>query len=422
MSVRDYIAIGLAVSAGCGGREAARPPCHDCISRSDATMSEGESHVAIGPDEQTLAIAWLGRNTITPTPLAQADPTLAYRFSPDRGATWGPIETITLPNFLEGYDPVIAATDDGSFYITMLGKDPGSIFVAHAPAGSHRFGVPRAITPEPRDYDKPWITRTPRGALLVSYMDQLGDPPARAIVAARSTDGVSWTTTEVATGGDLDTNPWSFLCQSRRTGRQYVVHQITKQIVLQWSDDDGATWPRQNATIVSTLADRLAFEQISCAANGEHVWVSYGTALDPPIDLETLRVNKLDAIKVVQLTGGGTIVEQRFDALDKTASAFAGAPYLVAEPDGAIHVIYYAANRDDDTTGSLRRARLDPGDAAFSASTSISGPLTFSRVWGSRGWIGDYNGGLVSRGSLLLSYTDTSTGLHHVAFREIADP
>ena len=84
----------------------------------DAGTYEAESDVALSSDG-TVAVVWIAE--------APGMATIGCRFSPDRGATWRPIQNIREPN--GGYvgDPVVAAAPNGDFFLAGLGQPDPSV-------------------------------------------------------------------------------------------------------------------------------------------------------------------------------------------------------------------------------------------------------------------------------------------------------
>jgi len=318
-------------------------------------------------------------------------------------------------------DPTFAFDAAGRLHLAFLSRGSG-IFVARASGDAFESPVLISESQPDTDWDKPWITATPGGALLVTYMqeDRTSALPGgtRRLIAARTTDGVTWTRADFATG-PVESNPWTHTCTAQ--GRVWAAHMIGGGVELRWSDDDGASWPAANTTTVSLPTERVAFNPVTCVAQGREVWVSYGLTSDPFLDPLTFAFNRLDGIVVAHSSDGGTSIDRRYDAHDPGAGRYQFLQQLVLGAGGAVHVLYYTGD-DDDRAGTFRRAKLARGAAAFAPSVAVSAPMTFEVNWGSKHWLGDYFGTVFSGDTLFVTYNDNTRGANHIVFQAIRDP
>jgi hypothetical protein len=409
---------GGAAGAGAGGQDTGQ-----LISESADSVMEAETHLAVTP-AGVAAVAWISIP-------AGAQAAIGTTFSLDGGATWTPPIAVSSPDGRDASDPVLVVEPAGGFYLTWVGfyrdgaGNPSDmhVYVAHAPIGATSFGAPVAVSaPDPNAfYDKPWIAMTSKGTAVVTYSRQSGSE--LSLVAARSTDGQSWQESIIATDpfGTSYRN-LAYPCASRNADRLYVTYPRAGQfgveaISLAWSDDQGATWSSE-MDVANAPQEPLAYEDPTCVAEGDDLWISYGLSQDPPAVESTAL---LDAIRVVHSKDAGASVDVRLYAHDVAAGQFYLLPAMTREDDGSLDVLYYAGDGDGQP-GTIRRARMPAGAGAFGPSVVVDAPLTFNVQRSSPLWLGDYVGLAWRGGRLYMAYARNDLGTSHIAFAAASTP
>jgi hypothetical protein len=387
------------------------------VSENDKTFMEAETSVAVGPDGFVvvafIAVQMSGLSTN------------GYRFSTDGGKTWAGLGYLGSPGGRVASDPVLTFDRDGNAWMSWVGyhlTNQGDatdmhVYVARADKGKTEFGTPLEVS-DPKagtQLDKPWITITPKGAILVTY----AETSTGAAWSSRSEDGgATWKRAKVEAGATAFSN-LLFPCSSDK-GRVYVAYIHADGMGggarLRWSDDDGASWPLANKTDLPAADDQPAFEDPTCAASGDEVWVSYGVSTD---QFGTQQSSKLNGIRIAHSSNGGHAVDRRTDALDQAASKYAMHPQMVREAGGALDVIYYAGAKVDDPSGSFRRTRSTDGGVTWGPSETIQSPEGFVPSRSDQRWLGDYTGIAFADGALYASWADNTSGTSHIAFARV---
>ena len=359
---------------------------------------------------------------------------MGYAFSTDDGATFGVPVRLDSPGDRLGSDPVLAVDAAGNLYLTwvayridMQGNTISMrIYVSRAEAGTTTFGPPVQVSQQmdnQAQYDKPWITVTNGGTILVTY-NRVGPPSEFGVVAARSNDGgATWDRSFVANdpSGSIFRN-LAFPCAPKTGNHVWVAYNgwdgANVDVRLARSDDGGVTWGPE--LIVSQPNEPVSFDDPTCAAEGEEVWISYGLTQDS-LDDSVSVTQKLYSIQLAYSSNGGGSIAQRAEIADLAAGKYFMHPYLVREDNGALDVTYYAGVADEDENGSYRRARaaLPMG---FSPSSIVETPLTYLQARSDARWLGDYNGLYWRAGQLYTSYVVNTSGASHVAFARYAEP
>lgn len=359
---------------------------------------------------------------------------MGYTFSTNDGATFAPPSLIQSPNGRVGSDPVLAVDAAGNIYITWVGYfiDPqGSptgmrIYASKANAGSTTFGPPILVSPMNDNqalYDKPWITVTNGGTILITYQ-RSGLPNAFGIVAARSNNGgANWQRTFVVndTTGNLFRN-LAFPCAPKSGNHVWVTYLgfdgIDFDTRLSRSDDGGATWSPE--TLVSLANEPVAFDDPSCAGELDEVWVAYGLSNDP-LDNGTSSTQKLHSIQLAYSNNAGQSIATRGEIADLTSAKFFMHPQITREDGGALDIVYYAGQGDEDANGTFRRARTTP-PMPFAPSSVVEFPVTYLQARSDPRWLGDYVGIHSRSGQVYTSYVVNTSGLSQVAFGKYAVP
>lgn len=377
---------------------------------------EAETHLAVARSG-VVAAAWIAL-------LPSGNSSNGYAFSLDDGASWSAPKALDSPSRQVSSDPVLATDAGNNFFLTWIGFKRAAnggatdmhVYVARALAGSTTFGETVQVSaPAPGDqFDKPWITVLRDGALLVTY----ARTSSGAILAARSTDFVTWDNQVIVE--DNAFRNLVFPCQSVETGRVFAAYHAGGGIGLRWSDDGGTTWNDADKSAVVPPEDgQPAFDDPTCAAAGNEVWVSYGLSSDA---FSTTRSANLTAIRIGHSGDGGKSFDGHFDAHDEGAGGLYLHPYLIRQLDGALDLVYYAGAADGDTAGSLRRARSIDGGQSFAPSVAIHQPLTYLGARDSARWLGDYLGVAWARSNLYVSFTSNHGTASHVAFYRTGAP
>jgi hypothetical protein len=232
-----------------------------------------------------------------------------------------------------------------------------------------------------------------------------------SIVAARSPDGSSFVRSVVATSPRFI--DFEYPCPSATSDRFYVTHGGAAGVQLRWSDDNGATWPAANVTAVFT--DALVFGDPKCATAGDEVWVVDGTHT-LPFGMTAESFPPLDGIRVAHSPDRGQTIDRVAQAADSAAAMLFQRPVLVAEPSGALDLMYYAGQSDGDANGTYRWSRSSDHGATFAPSVVVHGPVDFLTSRASTQWIGDYTGIAWSQGAIFTTYADNSSPSAHIAF------
>ena len=393
------------------------------ISESIKTTSESETHLAVAPDGRVL-VAWIGLGSKFGT---------GYAFSSDRGGTFA------APALLAGNlgDPIVASGTDSSFYIGYLDGvctagevcSEGHVYVRKAAPGSSTFGAPVDVSEgnPAHFYDKPWLMRTGTGSLVAIFNQREGQYPTNldAIVASRSTDGVTWARSfvvPVQPQGTLASIPHA--CASRTGARVWAIFIDSTSAIggsLRWSDDSGATWPAGNLGQTFSLPGESAEVQsydYRCAGEGNDVWVMYGLGSGAGT---SEAIPSLKQIRVAHSSDGGKTFDRRTTI--EQPGAFYLRPEIVVEPGGALDVLMYRGSKDKDPNGRVERLRSTDGGKTFGSPVVELDPMLFDPSRATATWLGDYSGLVADGPDVLTSYITNATGTSHVAFsRKLAQP
>jgi hypothetical protein len=391
------------------------------ISQNPADVSESEDQIAVAPDG-TIGILW--------SAYSQTALEMAYRFSTDDGASFSPIERITLPAGYEPGDPSITTDAQGNFYLSTLGihQAGGNIdqiraYVAKAPKGSTTFGTPVEIT-DPATIlflDHPKIRVLASGTIVVTYMasTDLAGTTSDGVLAS-SPDGITWTRTTFVTQPDAVFSNLFWTCEGQ--GVLYVTYleftATAGYVALRKSTDQGATWSHPS-TVVSLPTEIVAANDPVCVASGSDVWIQYTTT---PMNVTSQ--NSLDPAHAMPIAhsanAGLTLDPTRIDSLDTKASAEAMFPVILRESSGTLDVAYLAGHADMDPMGSVRLTRAT--GSTFAPSTAIDGPLSFDVDRTATTWLGDYFGAVLHGPAMYVAYPMNTTGLDHIYFRKVPLP
>jgi hypothetical protein len=398
------------------------------ISIAKLSNLESEADLAAAPGGR-VAAAWIAMKDTSGTTSR-----IAYAFSDDGGKTWTPPAAVDptgdgTHGFL-GYDPALAADAHGAFHLAWLGALPGhhsgddmGVWTATAAAGSTRFAAPVLLSARGTlDVDKPTITVTRRGSLLVAY--DLGDADGNAEVA-RTTDGVTWTRARLEPARRRER--WLFaVCGPREgTDRVWVTYADRDSIGLQWSDDDGVTWSREEAAVARRASDGPveSWQSTTCVGEGRNVWVVYGLSDD---GWSGDAFPRSHALLVARSHDAGRSFPERHEVHDPAAGRLFMLPKIAREPGGAIDLVYYAdgAGRSGgaEGAGSVRWSRSTDGGVTFGPSVALAEKIVFDARRSKRTWLGDYLGLGFADATLFTAFVDNAGGKGHVAFRRVGTP
>jgi len=386
---------------------------HKVISTTGKAAIEAETHLAAAPDG-SLCSAWI---SILPGGTSE----IGYVFSRDGGATWTAPLDIGDPVGRESSDPVVASDAQGNFYVTWIafrrtgggGGGGGAadfvLYVAKAPAGQNKFNAPVSVDTFPSG-DKPWITVTAAGTILVTVMER---PAGTSILYAhRSTNGgATWSRTEIFKSAAGSQANFVVPCAPKTGARVWATHLTTEGASgfgqrLHWSDDDGVTWPAASSKL---FADGSSIGPATCAAKGSDVWVGYGQWTAQPADQEA----PVDEYHVMH-TSNGVMLTDVVASDSATKQQLLGALAL-EDATGELALAYYAGDAEG-ATGNVRSVRSKDGGKTWGKSTAVTAPLTFTADRGSPKWLGDYIGTVLRGGALYTTYGENALQFTHVAF------
>ena len=424
------------------------------ISSSSRSLFEAETRVARAPDGSMVAV-WVSDPEAPDTGGFQSIGYRVYRphCEGEGRSGWGPVQLLAGPASFYNSDPSVAADDDGNFYIAFIDaegplvippttypsypEDQLRVYASRLRRNAKSADAPVLVSRTDYSFnDKPWITVTPRGALVVSYYDSDIDT-GRAIVARSTDQGATWT------HAVMDPSVAAFLpqvCVGAHSKRIYatdvflgefgddanahrefapIVHRrLTERlrarlasrhgrqtarpaapitpgpsgdpsvpaIHLHWSDDDGVTWNESGFNQWPGDAN-LGFSIPTCAAFGKDVWLaqSVATTLDFPPLAQKVTVSHFT-------NSGATFVADATPVLD--GAHFFDQPLVVADGEGRVNVLTQTALGyfNGTTGGRFVRARSVDRGVTFGAADVLA-----SNIWnGGRrhgiGWLGDYVG------------------------------
>lgn len=380
---------------------------HQVISQSNLSVIEAETHLAVAPDG-TLASAWI-------SVAGNGGSDIGYVFSTDGGTTWTKPKLVGDASGRESSDPVIAVDPQGNFYVTWIAFQRDNmgnasdfvLYVSKAAAGQKTFATPVSVDTFASG-DKPWITVTAAGTILVTCMQMSGS--SAVLNAHRSTNGgTSWTKSPIFTSAAGSQANFIVPCAPKTGTRIWASHLSVENDLLQrlhWSDDDGATWPAANTT---TFGVNSSITPATCVAKGSDLWLAYGQWTAQPASADS----PVDEYHVIHTTTGTNITDV-LASDTKTKQQELGSLAL-DDATGELALSYYAGDAEG-MTGSVRSVRSTDGGKTWSASKAVSADLQFTSNRASQKWLGDYFGSALHGGALFLSYGENADSATHVAF------
>jgi hypothetical protein len=380
---------------------------HQVISLSNLSALEAETHLSMAPDG-TLVSVWISIG-------GGGGSDIGYTFSTDSGTTWTPVKVVGDSTGRESSDPVSAVDAQGNFYVTWIAfvrDNMGNasdfvLYVSKAMAGSKVFSTPVAVD-KFASGDKPWITVTAAGTILVTCMQASGQNSV--LNAHRSTNGgTTWSKTPIFTS--INGNQANFIvpCAPKTGTRVWASHlsvEADLQQVLHWSDDDGVTWPVANQKVFGVNS---SITPATCVAKGSDLWLAYGQWTAQPASADA----PVDEYHVIHTTNGTTITDV-LASDTKTKQQELGSLSL-DDATGELALSYYAGDAEG-TTGNVRSVRSTDNGKTWSASKVVTADLQFTANRASQKWLGDYFGSVLRGGTLFLSYGENADTATHVAF------
>ena len=396
------------------------------ISESSNSYMQAETSVIAAPNG-VVSVAWIDVNW-------QGESNIGYAFSENDGATFTAPSLITTPGGRVASDPVLAADAAGNLYVTWVGYkidgggNPSSmrIYVSIALPGKTWFGPAIQVSPQMDSealYDKPWITVTNKGTIVVTYQRD-AMPQEFGLVASRSTDGgATWQQSFIVDdpNGTVFRN-LAFPCAPKNGDHLWVTflayNGSLMKTKLARSDDGGATW--QPEVLVSQPSEKVAFDDPNCIADGDQVWTSYGLTKDP-LDQMTGNTQKLSSIQLAYSGDAGQTMSWHKEVADLAAGPFFMHPQMTIEDGVFADFVYYAGSMDEDYDGSYRRSWVSLA-GGIEPSSAVEQPSIYLQARGDERWLGDYTGIHWRAGQLYTSYVVNTTGTSYVAFAKYATP
>jgi hypothetical protein len=284
------------------------------------------------------------------------------------------------------------------------------IQVARRPPGAATFEPPIEISETVPDqlYDKPWMLVTPDDSVLVSYSDLRR---GGIWVAASADHGASFGRALVETSrANLAAS-----CPDGSPRGAFLTYVVAGRIRVAHTSDGGATWSAPADVAVADASGMPAFQDPTCVADGEQVWIAYGRTQD---SYDT-PVERLLAVEVAHAGGPDTIVDHTTTALGAAPNAaFLLFPQLTRLADGRLALGAYRANRAEPGGADLVYALSTDGGVSFGAPVALASGLTPSVQRHVPDWLGDYFGWAATADGLAVAYVDNASGFSHVAFRQ----
>jgi hypothetical protein len=356
-------------------------------------LYESEPHLARGPAGQ-LAAAYISLG---------ARRSVALTTSLDDGMTWAPLSLLEDPDGRQGVDPSVAFDASGALTVVFLGlrydaagnRSDRRVFVVHAPSVAGPLSPPETLDDGAggEALDKPWITALPDGLLATWTSDD-----GAWVRTARRGSGPGWTRSTIMPDGQL--RGLSYPCAGSPT-LVHVVYLTPAGVLVSRSEDGGLTFPPADTTQVSPPGETVAFVPPSCAADGDRVWVMYGTEAAIGTDLQAALVKE---VRVARSNDGGHTFQPSRRALGP--GAFLN-PQLVRDPGGKLAVVAYA--QAGGSSGFVRVAVSDDDGQSFVVAGDLAGPMTFERERVGFGWLGDYMGLSLADATLRVALVDNAT-------------
>ncbi len=388
----------------------------------DPSQSFMEAETSLSVHGSTIVASWIAIS-------GGLDPsTMGYAVSLDAGATWTAPAGVSSPNGRDASDPVVAADAAGNFHMAFVGFQRDAqgnpfdmhVYVAELPAGATTFGPPIEAS-DPSEsatlYDKPWITVTGKGTIVVSYANF--DASTFAVTAARSVDGVTFQRANIVDDPTFaEFSNLAFLCSDLAEARVYAVYatqtaQGPFEIRASFSDDEGASWSPPLTVAGPASGENVAFDDPTCVAVAGELSVLYGVADGSATG--TGESEPSVALGLAHVTGGA--IASRTHVEDPTAGTMFLHASLAGDATGALTVAYYAGQFDGDDEGSYRVGPVTWNGRG--PTRAYRDPIRFTSLRGDPRWLGDYTGVAQSGGDLYTTFVVNEPTESHVAFARV---
>jgi hypothetical protein len=322
--------------------------------------------------------------------------TNGYAVSRDHGATFTEPRLLDGPEGLETSDPVLAVDRQGQFYLVFIGfnaADPSSdmhVFASKLDPTTDKFVEPVEVsdpTAQGVTRDKPWITIGNDDSILLTWTESDANFGITTPTFAKGRWGGPWAWSAIADGSS-DTLIYPCLDPAGGVGTPIYATYIEStssahSVILRKSTDGGQTWRSPASTAVATDA---VFEDPTCAAHGQDLWVAYGRGSYSGFDMT--HVPTANAIVVVHSGDGG----QTWDAPVVASNGVSGTQYQLPQitlaPDGSLTLFYYQGAIAQAAT--LVRALSADGTTWNDSTAAMPGRFLNDRT--GLGWLGDYLG------------------------------
>jgi hypothetical protein len=379
------------------------------------SIFESQTSIARAPDG-SIVVVWIA--------FYANDSAIGYAVSRDGGKTFTPPHAIHSPGNRLASNPVVASDSQGRFTAAWLGfgltvgTPDEHVFVSRLDAATETFGAPAIASDDGTssllDFDKPSLAIGPSDELLVTYADftatGMGGPAA--LMFARSTDGVAFTRSTIAS--DATFGNLASLCLDRTLGASaplYLVHLGSgATITLRVSTNQGADWQ-----LYPTPAASVVFQDPSCVVKGTDLYLAYGTGTSAPSPTFD---SPADAVMVAHSGNGGQAFDAPVTASDGTAGMQYLFPKIILDAAGKLDLVFY-----EGAVGMPASFVLASSATGATWETSpVAGAGTFSLDRTLANWLGDYVGFTPGGATSFASYADNAKGKAHVKFAEIATP
>ncbi len=360
----------VAVVAACGGSST-----QDSGSIDTSIIIAGAQGASA--DDPTLAVSTTGDVLLAWSSIyGGGSSSFGYAWSRDRaGESWAHSRTLGAPLEFASEQHVLADAD-GNFYLLAMAADApqidSQVYFASARAGGS-FGSLNAIGDQSASAYRASssFAVSKDGSINASWNETDSDSGTSNIVTARSTDkGATWTTTTItATPGAFS---GAYLCASSMNDRVVAVFTDTVGYAfdVRWSDDDGATWPVDNARTLSLNPIGDPIEAPTCLLGAPDLWILAAVSTDAP---NTLNGDVADKLALVHSSDGGMSFGAAVPVQDTTVGpSYAGVHAFLQSGDG-ISLAYYAGS--STTNSSVRYAHSVDGGQTFGASIGVYAPV-----------------------------------------------
>jgi hypothetical protein len=441
--VRTLFALPL-IAGACGSSSQSRESAPDARGCSDWPSRAGERFVSLDGASKfevepffvaragDLAIAWEASGCDDLTRVGYTRRGSAAGFDKAR--------YLASPNGQMASNITLARDGAGSLFVAWASWTPGpdpaqphaqasdiAIQFARWPAGASGFATPVELSdPIPASlYDKPWMILTADDGIVVSYSDLRR---GGIWVASSADGGASFQRTLVdSTKANL-----AALCPDGRPGGAFVTYGTSGAIRLAHTADGGITWSAPVFAAVSDPSGNVAWQDPSCIANGDEVWISYGRTHDGT----DVPVERLLAVRVAHLTLGASIVDSDVLALAGAgpgpaiadggsaggdggiAPGFLLFPQLAQFADGRLGLAAYRAAGEGTGAADLVYVVSTDGGLSFGSAITLATGLTPSLQRHVPDWLGDYFGWAPTAAGLGAAFVDNASGFSHIVFDE----